>query len=180
MELPIIHVYDGEWQFHEAAKFMADAGFVPAQIQPVNYHGLDMSPWVDVDCLFRPLGPAVREAGARSRNWNGQSASGSRDLPHRIFPKAHRMRTRSVIMPALGTYRFRIVNERTCLDCRFGRSSAHRGVSVSIDRQLSRSPALCGCGTLGVHRAGASALPVGAGLRWTYSGSLRLASAPPI
>jgi len=56
MELPIIHVYEGEWQFHEAAKFMSDAGFVPAQIQPVNYHGLDNVSLVDVDCLFRPRG----------------------------------------------------------------------------------------------------------------------------
>ena len=63
MELPIIHVYDGEWQFHEAAKFMADAGFVPAQIQPVNYHGLDNVSLVDVDCLFRPLGPADERRG---------------------------------------------------------------------------------------------------------------------
>jgi FkbM family methyltransferase len=56
MELPIIHVYEGEWHFHEAAKYMADLGFVPAQIQPVNYHGLDNVSVVDVDCLFRPLG----------------------------------------------------------------------------------------------------------------------------
>ena len=58
MELPIIHVYEGEWQFHEAVQFMAEAGFVPAQIQPVNYHGLDNVSLVDVDCLFRPLGRA--------------------------------------------------------------------------------------------------------------------------
>jgi FkbM family methyltransferase len=44
MELPIIHVYEGEWQFHEAVKFMSDAGFVPAQIQPVGYHGKDKVP----------------------------------------------------------------------------------------------------------------------------------------
>jgi FkbM family methyltransferase len=56
MELPIIHVYDGEWQFHEAVKYMADAGFVPAQIQPVGYHGQDKVSLVEVDCLFRPRG----------------------------------------------------------------------------------------------------------------------------
>ena len=65
MELPVIHVYEGEWQFHEAAKFMADAGFVPAQIQPVNFHGLDNVSLVDVDCLFRPLGEADGLPGAR-------------------------------------------------------------------------------------------------------------------
>jgi FkbM family methyltransferase len=57
MELPIIRVYEGEWQFHEALKFMADAGFVPAQIQPVNYHGVDNVSAVEFDCLFRPRGP---------------------------------------------------------------------------------------------------------------------------
>jgi FkbM family methyltransferase len=56
MELPIIHLYEGEWQFHEAVRFMAEAGFVPAQIQPVNYHGEDNVSLVDVDCLFRPRG----------------------------------------------------------------------------------------------------------------------------
>jgi FkbM family methyltransferase len=66
MELPVIQIYDGEWQFHEAAKFMAAAGFVPAQIQPVNYHGLDNVSLVDVDCLFRPLGPADERPGAES------------------------------------------------------------------------------------------------------------------
>jgi FkbM family methyltransferase len=54
MELPIIHVYEGEWQFHEAVKFMAEAGFVPAQIQPVGYHGKDKVSLIEVDCLFRP------------------------------------------------------------------------------------------------------------------------------
>ena len=58
MELPVIHVYDGEWQFHEALRFMADLGFVPAQIQPVNFHGADNVSAVEFDCLFRPLGPA--------------------------------------------------------------------------------------------------------------------------
>jgi FkbM family methyltransferase len=56
MELPIIHVYEGEWQFHEALRFMADTGFVPAQIQPVNYHGEDNVSAVEFDCLFRPIG----------------------------------------------------------------------------------------------------------------------------
>ncbi len=58
MELPVIRVYDGEWQFHEALRFMAEAGFVPAQIQPVGYHGMDNVSAVEFDCLFRPLGQA--------------------------------------------------------------------------------------------------------------------------
>jgi len=55
LELPIIHVYEGEWQFHEALEFMAGAGFVPAQMQPVGYHGVDKVSAVEFDCLFRPL-----------------------------------------------------------------------------------------------------------------------------
>ncbi len=54
MELPIIHLYQGTWQFHEALEFMASAAFVPAQIHPVNYHSKDNVSLVEVDCLFRP------------------------------------------------------------------------------------------------------------------------------
>lgn len=54
MELPIIHLYEGTWQFHEAMEFMVSAGFVPAQIHPVNYHSKDNVSLVEVDCLFRP------------------------------------------------------------------------------------------------------------------------------
>ena len=56
MELPVIHTYQGEWHFHEALKYMFDAGFVPAQIQAVGYHGRDKASAVDFDCLFRPHG----------------------------------------------------------------------------------------------------------------------------
>lgn len=54
MELPIVHLYEGTWQLHEAIAFMAAAGFVPAQIHPVNYHSADLVSLVEVDCLFRP------------------------------------------------------------------------------------------------------------------------------
>jgi len=54
LELPIIHTYEGVWQFHEAVKFMDDAGFVPAQITPVGYHTMDRVSAVEFDCLFRP------------------------------------------------------------------------------------------------------------------------------
>ncbi len=57
LELPVIRVYEGEWQFHEALNYMADLGFVPAQIQVVNYHGADNVSAVDFDCLFRRVGP---------------------------------------------------------------------------------------------------------------------------
>lgn len=54
MELPIIHLYERTWRFHEAIEYMADAGFVPAQIHPVSYHSADEVSLVEVDCLFRP------------------------------------------------------------------------------------------------------------------------------
>ncbi len=55
MELPVIRMYEGEWQFHEALQFMSEAGFVPAQIQAVGYHGRDHVSAVEFDCLFRPV-----------------------------------------------------------------------------------------------------------------------------
>jgi FkbM family methyltransferase len=54
MELPIIHLYQGTWYFHEAIDFMKHSGFVPAQIYPVNYHVNDRQSLLEVDCLFRP------------------------------------------------------------------------------------------------------------------------------
>jgi FkbM family methyltransferase len=59
MELPIVHLYQGTWQFHEAIAFMADAGFVLAQIHPVNFHSTDHVSLIEVDCLFRPRDPRV-------------------------------------------------------------------------------------------------------------------------
>jgi FkbM family methyltransferase len=54
MELPVIRTYAGEWAFDEALKYMADAGFVPAQMQPVGFHTKDKVSAVEFDCLFRP------------------------------------------------------------------------------------------------------------------------------
>jgi FkbM family methyltransferase len=59
MELPVIHLYEGTWQFHEAIEFMKEAGFVIAQIHPVNYHSVDEVSLVEVDCLFRPRDPRL-------------------------------------------------------------------------------------------------------------------------
>jgi FkbM family methyltransferase len=59
MELPIVHLYQGTWRFHEAVAFMDEAGFVPAQIRPVNYHSADPVSLVEVDCLFRPRDPRL-------------------------------------------------------------------------------------------------------------------------
>ena len=63
LELPVIHVYEGSWRFHEAIKFMDDAGFVPAQILPVNYHTVDNVSAVEFDCLFRPRSNVDGEIG---------------------------------------------------------------------------------------------------------------------
>jgi FkbM family methyltransferase len=54
VEVPVIRTYKGEWQFHEALKYMSEIGFVPAQIQAVGYHGMDNVSAVDFDLLFRP------------------------------------------------------------------------------------------------------------------------------
>jgi FkbM family methyltransferase len=54
LELPIVHLYEGTWQFHEAVEYMSQTGFVPAQIHPVNYHSADRVSLIEVDCLFRP------------------------------------------------------------------------------------------------------------------------------
>lgn len=56
LELPVIRIYEGQWQFQEALDLMFSKGFVPAQIQPVGYHGADKVSATEFDCLFRPLG----------------------------------------------------------------------------------------------------------------------------
>jgi FkbM family methyltransferase len=56
MELPVIHVYRGEWKFQEAVDYMEAAGFVLAQVQAVGFHGQDPAAAVDFDCLFRRFG----------------------------------------------------------------------------------------------------------------------------
>lgn len=53
MELPVIHVYRGEWTLQEALGTMEESGFVLAQVQAVGYHGRDPAAAVDLDCLFR-------------------------------------------------------------------------------------------------------------------------------
>lgn len=59
MELPIIQLYECNWQFHEAIAYMAESGFVPAQVHPVNFHSVDKVSLVEVDCLFRPQDPLL-------------------------------------------------------------------------------------------------------------------------
>lgn len=59
MELPIVHLYEDTWRLHEAIEFMAEAGFVPAQIHPVNFHSADPVSLLEVDCLFRRRDPQL-------------------------------------------------------------------------------------------------------------------------
>jgi FkbM family methyltransferase len=53
MELPIIHLYEGTWKFHEAVAYMSDLGFEISNIFPVNYDQTDTVSLVEVDCIFR-------------------------------------------------------------------------------------------------------------------------------
>jgi hypothetical protein len=59
MELPIIALYDNSWRLSEAIEYMDGIGFVPTQIDPVNYHPLDRQALVEIDCLFRPRDPRL-------------------------------------------------------------------------------------------------------------------------
>jgi FkbM family methyltransferase len=53
MELPIMHLYEGTWKFHEAVAYMSDLGFEISNIMPVNYDQTDTVSLVEVDCIFR-------------------------------------------------------------------------------------------------------------------------------
>jgi FkbM family methyltransferase len=53
MELPIIHLYEGTWKFHEAVAYMSDLGFEISNIMPTNYDQTDTVSLVEVDCIFR-------------------------------------------------------------------------------------------------------------------------------
>ena len=53
MELPIMHLYEGTWKFHEAVAYMSDLGFEISNIMPVNYDQADTVSLVEVDCIFR-------------------------------------------------------------------------------------------------------------------------------
>jgi FkbM family methyltransferase len=53
MELPIIHLYEGTWKFHESVIYMSDLGFEISNIMPTNYDQTDSVSLVEVDCIFR-------------------------------------------------------------------------------------------------------------------------------
>jgi FkbM family methyltransferase len=59
LELPIIHFYAGVWTIAETIDFMAQQGFVIAQVHPVNCHPADPVSWVEADCVFRRADPRM-------------------------------------------------------------------------------------------------------------------------
>jgi len=59
MELPLVHLYSEVWGLGEAIRFMADRGFVVAQMHPVNFHHADPVSWVEADCVFRRTDPTI-------------------------------------------------------------------------------------------------------------------------
>ena len=52
VELPVIHLYEGTWRFHEAVAYMSQRGFEISNIVPVNYDRTDTASLVEVDCIF--------------------------------------------------------------------------------------------------------------------------------
>jgi FkbM family methyltransferase len=52
IELPIIHLYEGTWKFHEAVAYMCERGFEISNIIPVNYDRVDAVSLLEVDCIF--------------------------------------------------------------------------------------------------------------------------------
>jgi FkbM family methyltransferase len=52
MELPIVHLYEGTWRFHEAAAYMHERGFEISNITPVNYDTADPVSLLEIDCIF--------------------------------------------------------------------------------------------------------------------------------
>jgi FkbM family methyltransferase len=53
MEIPIVHLYEGTWRFHEAVAYMNARGFEISNIVPVNYDPADPMSLLEVDCVFR-------------------------------------------------------------------------------------------------------------------------------
>jgi len=59
LEIPIVHMYEQVWSFEEASRFMRSAGFVLAQVKPVNYlWRQDPVSVSELDCLFRRMNEA--------------------------------------------------------------------------------------------------------------------------
>jgi FkbM family methyltransferase len=56
LEIPIVRMYENVWSFEEAVEFMKSVGFVPSQIDPVNFlWRQDPVSVSEFDCLFRRI-----------------------------------------------------------------------------------------------------------------------------
>lgn len=53
LELPLVHLYEGTWNFDEALLFMRENGFTLSQLRPVTYYSQDPMSLLEVDCIFR-------------------------------------------------------------------------------------------------------------------------------
>jgi hypothetical protein len=53
MELPIIHLYEGTWKFHEGVIYMSYLGFEISNIMPKKNDPTDSVSLVEADCIFR-------------------------------------------------------------------------------------------------------------------------------
>jgi FkbM family methyltransferase len=53
LELPIVHLYKNTWSLVEALAYMRHAGFVPAQLTPVNWLSDDSASLLEIDAVFR-------------------------------------------------------------------------------------------------------------------------------
>ncbi|HEY3697190.1 FkbM family methyltransferase [Phenylobacterium sp.] len=53
LELPLEHMYRGDWDLQRALGYMADRDFVPSQVYPNNKLAYDPVSAVEVDCIFR-------------------------------------------------------------------------------------------------------------------------------
>ena len=56
LETPIVHMYEQVWSFDEAIQFMRSAGFILAQVKPVNFlWRQDPVSISELDCVFRRM-----------------------------------------------------------------------------------------------------------------------------
>jgi FkbM family methyltransferase len=59
-ELPIVHLYQGVWSLPEALDYMSKRGFVLAQVRLTNFEEQENVSLLEVDCVFRRVGPPTR------------------------------------------------------------------------------------------------------------------------
>jgi FkbM family methyltransferase len=53
LELPVEHLYQDVWSFHEALAYVDNLGFAPAQVRMVNALHDDRVSGIEFDCIFR-------------------------------------------------------------------------------------------------------------------------------